>query len=366
MGWFSSNNKHYREAAELKARAVEKQSGKIQDAVDEAQRIEAEAYSKNEKALMPAFRVTTKAIKDLRSRAERGDFTLPDLMLEDFNKIGSFEDYLKERGYTDEPGGGYSAFDYVQNFKKRTRETGRIDDPSYDFMARQMERSVRRSQAASGMRLGGAGMRELSDHMGDFANTKYAEAHQRAMAEGQLREGSVLNRYGLQRQGEMDNNNVINMNNQNTVTEWEAQRQGIQQEIAVLREQLNLGGVRDMVGLTETHSQNRQQTLLTGATAQANLGIAAADARAQGIIDEGEADAANKRSLGQLAGTLVGAGIGAVAGGPWGAAIGANIGSAATGGGSNVPVPSRRAQTPAKPMGAQSPVPSSWRRLRSV
>lgn len=325
-------------------KALEKSAKDIDKAVDKSLGIEKRHFEENKKSLMPAYKVTQGAIKELEAGSKSGRWNLRNLKLQE---VQSFEKYLEAHGYGAEGPEVRTAFDHVASFKQKTRRTGKIDDPAYDFMARQMERSVQRRQAASGTRLSGAGAKELSTYMGNFANTKYAEAHGRAVTEGQLLEAGdtaaynrVVGRHDLQRRNTIDNNQIA-------VDKWEAKRQAVVQDLAVVREKLNLGGVRDMVNLREQHSQNKQQTILTGATTMADLNIRAAETMAQGRIAQAEAEAsADAAVLG-----TIGSVAGAVVGGPIGASIGKQIGSGVAGGG----------QTP-----SGRKLPSSMARLRQA
>ena len=135
--------------------------------------------------------------------------------------------------------------------------------------------------------------------------------------------------------------------NQISIDKFEANRQRIMNDLAIVRDQINLGGVRDMVNLRDQHSQNQQQTVLTGATALADLSIREAETRQQGLIAQQEAESASSRALLNTAGTIAGAAIGSM-GGPAGAKAGAAAGNALTGGGGG------------------TPVPASWRKLRAA
>ena len=313
----------------------------IKSAVGTAEKIQEMNFQKNRQDLMPVFKITQNAMKELAAGSKSGRWNLGKLTLKN---VESFEDYVSRTGENTEV---RTAFDHVQKFKENVERTGRIDDPAYEFMQRQMERSVRRSQAATGNRLGGAGQKELSRYMADYANTKYGQAHQRSVNEGRLLEAGdtaaynrVVGRHELERRNTMDANQI-------SIDKFEANRQRIMNDLAIVRDQINLGGVRDMVNLRDQHSQNQQQTVLTGATALADLSIREAETRQQGLIAQQEAESASSRALLNTAGTIAGAAIGSM-GGPAGAKAGAAAGNALTGGGGG------------------TPVPASWRKLRAA
>lgn len=323
---------------------IDKSRKDIKSAVKRAEGIQEKHFEENRKALMPVYNVTQGAIRELEAGSRSGRWNLGQLTLAN---IESFDDYVKRRGESTEV---RTAFDYVKEFEDQTRATGKIDDPSYGFMRRQMERSIARRQAASGNRLGGAGAKELAQHMGDFANTKYGEAHARAVQVGMLRErgdadayNRVIGRHDLERRNTMDNNQVA-------IDKFEANRQRIMQDLNIVREKANLGGVRDMVNLRDRHSQNQQNTILSGASAMADLGVRSAETRAQGLIAQQEAESAADRAVLGTIGTIGGAIAGSV-GGPIGASIGSAIGGAITGGG----------DTPSGPT-----IPASWSKLRAT
>ena len=91
----------------------------IKSAVGTAEKIQEMNFQKNRQDLMPVFKITQNAMKELAAGSKSGRWNLGKLTLKN---VESFEDYVSRTGENTEV---RTAFDQVQKFKENRQPFGR-------------------------------------------------------------------------------------------------------------------------------------------------------------------------------------------------------------------------------------------------
>lgn len=297
----------YREAYEGVAKAVEKSGEDIADATDRALSVAKRTRDQNRELLRPVLTATTEAVRRLQRGNREGRWTMPEVELMDIAKFDT--DAAPEVG---------STFDRMEQWVKRVRQQGlrSVADPAFDFRLRESLRVRERLASRMGTLHSAATGAALEERAQNIASDEYQRAYGRRFELEKTRrmeeEGDharFVGDWNRDRQRTIDQNAV-------TARRWDSRRIALQDELAAIREQAGLGGIRDTVDVNRRYGQDVQQTILTGAKAQGDIALAAAGLRAQGDINTQEAKYAHRGRIASFVGQLAGTAIGAAVGGP--------------------------------------------------